>query len=580
VALFGGDLAHLRVDRALADAFPGLGSSFLPPLDEGALLFMPSVPATAGLGETQRVLGIQNRRIAEVGEVALVMGKMGRAETALDPAPLGMIETIVLLKPYRDWPVVEMPDGRHRHRTLAEVRTDLAATTDLPGVAPSWLQPIETRVVMLSTGIRAKLALQLAGQDLAALDAFATQVEPLLAAVPGAADVQMQREGGKPYGELRLDLEQLNRFGLTPEAVLSAIESGLGGMPLSMAVVGNQRYGIRLRIDREQRDDTDEIDLFPIPVGAGGHGAIPLAHLLARPTTYTLAGASTWLDTQPLAVRRAATPLGGDVWELTLPAGEEPAPGVTITARRPAASALTWTIGPMAIRSESGQRLQYVLLNTRGRGEVDVVRDADARLRAALARGDLHLPPGVTWRWVGNYEQKLKADATMRWVIGGSLAIMLVLIWLGTRSLLVTGIIVTCNLTVSCAGGFLAVWFAGAEMTTAVAVGFLVLLGVMFNDGILLGTYLHQAFATSPRDVNDRHARVFAAGLRRRRPALMTNCTTLLALIPILWAEGRGAEVMRPMVLPVIGGMIADLLSLFSVPVLYTWWWEQRLRKT
>jgi Cu(I)/Ag(I) efflux system membrane protein CusA/SilA len=144
----------------------------------------------------------------------------------------------------------------------------------------------------------------------------------------------------------------------------------------------------------------------------------------------------------------------------------------------------------------------------------------------------------------------------------------------------VTGIIVGANLSVTTAGGFIAVWLAGAELTTAVAVGFLVLMGVMFNDGILLGTYLHDQFRTLPRDLTEVHQRVFLAGVRRRRPALMTNCTTLLALVPVLFSDGRGAEVMRPMVLPVVGGMVADLISLFSVPVFYAWFWEWRLRRS
>ena len=167
----------------------------------------------------------------------------------------------------------------------------------------------------------------------------------------------------------------------------------------------------------------------------------------------------------------------------------------------------------------------------------------------------------------------------MQWALIGSVLIMLVLILIGTRSWLVTGVIVSCNLSVTTAGGFIAVWLAGAEMTTAVAVGFLVLMGVMFNDSILLGSYLHDSFRIPPKDVEDLHRRVFIAGLRRRRPALMTNCTTLLALIPVLWSDGRGAEVMRPMVLPVIGGMIADFISLFSVPVLYAWWWDKWLKR-
>jgi Cu(I)/Ag(I) efflux system membrane protein CusA/SilA len=233
----------------------------------------------------------------------------------------------------------------------------------------------------------------------------------------------------------------------------------------------------------------------------------------------------------------------------------------------------------MAIRSEGGKRTQYIMMNVRGRGEMEVVAEADARLRAALADGRLELPPGATYRWVGRYEQKLKADAALRAIIAVSFSVMVVLIYIGTRSWLITAIILFANATVTTAGGFFFVWLWGAELTTAVAIGFLVLLGVMFNDGILLGTYLQEKFRVAPKTMDEVHRRVFEAGLRRRRPAIMTNATTLLSLVPVLWATGRGAELMVPMVLPIVGGMVFDLVSLFSVPVFYTWYWERRLAR-
>jgi Cu(I)/Ag(I) efflux system membrane protein CusA/SilA len=598
-AAAGADLSHLAADRALTRAFPGAGSSFLPPLDEGSLLFMPSLPATGGLGETQRVMQAQNRAIASVPEVAGVMGKMGRAETALDPAPIGMIETVVLLKPYAAWPVHEItaPDGtiEQRPRTLAEVRAALAALADIPGVAPSWLQPIETRVVMLSTGIRSLLALQVLGDDQDALERFAEAAEKVIQGTPGAVDVQMQREGGKPYAEIRLDPAKLARFGLTVEQVMRSVETAFGGMALTYSVEGALRYPVRIRYLRERRDDPDELTQLQIPVTAG-HGAIPLSSVLAAPTVHTLefsspAQLSAFHAQLSLTHQRNFTVLSPTRAELTLPAGESldpvlqlvprhsslvPAP--LVTASRSDAG-LTYTIGPMAIRSEGGKRTQYVLLNARDRGEVEVVRDADARLRAALADGRLSLPTGATYRWVGRYEQKLKADASLRWIIAASLLVMVVLIYVGTRSWLITAIIIFANATVTTAGGFFFVWLWGAELTTAVVVGFIVLLGVMFNDGILLGTYLHEQFRTPPRDVAEVHARVFHAGLRRRRPAIMTNATTLLSLLPVLWATGRGSELMQPMVLPVVGGMIFDIVSLFSVPVFFTWYWERKLAR-
>jgi Cu(I)/Ag(I) efflux system membrane protein CusA/SilA len=605
-AAAGADLSHTTLDQQLTARFPGVGSSFLPPLDEGSLLFMPSIPATGGLGETQRIMLTQNRLIESVPEVASVMGKMGRAETALDPAPIGMIETVVLLKPYAEWPVHEITnaDGtvEKRPRTLVEVRAALAALTDIPGVAPSWLQPIETRVVMLSTGIRSLIALQVLGDDTDALERFAEAAEKIIQPTPGAVDVQMQREGGKPYAEIRLDPARLARFGLTNEQVMRTVESALGGMAVTYSVEGALRYPVRIRYARERRDDADEILQLQVPVTAG-HGAIPLSSLLALPTVYTLelqppadasAGSASDFSSPgvlaafPLVHQRNLTVLSPTRAELTLPAGESiasvlsplaPRLSPLVTAQRPSESGLTYTIGPMAIRSENGKRTQYVLLNARGRGEVEVVRDADARLRAALADGRLELPAGATFRWVGRYEQKLKADASLRWIIAVSLAVMVVLIYVGTRSWLITAIIILCNASVTTAGGFFFVWLWGAEMTTAVVVGFLVLLGVMFNDGILLGTYIQEQFKTPPKTLAEVNQRVFHAGLRRRRPAIMTNATTMLSLIPVLWSTGRGSELMIPMVLPVVGGMVFDIVSLFSVPVFFTWYWERRLAR-
>ncbi len=594
--VFGADLTQTRADRWLSETFPGLTENFLPPLDEGSLLFMPSILSQGGLGESLRVMSMQNRQIATVPEVYALMGKMGRAETALDPAPIGMVETVVVLKPYSEWPIHDhlKKDGslERRPRTLAEVRSALVAATDIPGVAPSWLQPIETRVVMLSTGIKSLIALQVSGDDSEELERFIESAEKVVQGVPGAVDVTAQREGGKPYAEIRLDYERLARFGITADAVMMAVETALGGMPITVSVEGNQRYGIRLRYLRERRDDADELALMQVPVMSGGHGAIPLASLVAAPIQYTLrfdraAGAPTAADFRrqlPLAYQRTFAPVSDDLAELTLPAGDAlPAmvtagAGITVIGQIPHPSALTWTLGPMQIRSENGKRVAYVLLNTRGRGEVEVVEDADRRLKAALSKGDIALPAAATFRWVGRYEQKLRADRTLRLVISVSLIAMIGLIFIGTRNWVTTAIIVLGNAPVTIAGGLLGVWAFGAEMTTAVTVGFIALLGVMFNDGILIGIYLDEQFRDPPRDVAGVRARVLAAGLRRIRPALMTNLATLISLVPILWSYGRGSEIMLPMALPTIGGMFIDMLSPFMVPCLYAWYWERRVR--
>ena len=559
--------------------------SFLPPLDEGSLLFMPSLPAGAGPGETQRVMATQNRAISDIPEVAGVMGKMGRAETSLDPAPIGMVETVVLLKPYREWPVEDLllPAGgsERRPRTLAEVRAALAAASDVPGVAPSWLQPIETRVVMLSTGIKSLIALQVSGDDSEAIERFITAAEPVIQGTPGATDVQANRESGKPYAEIRLDRERLARFGLSIEQVMMAVESAIGGMPLTTSVEGNQRYGIRLRYLRERRDDPDELALLQVPVMSGGHGAVLLSSLVARPVIHTLRFTDqtpeAWRATQSLAIARNLTVLDAHTAELVLPAGEALPPGLDLISQRPHPDALTYTIGPMQIRSENGKRVGYVLLNVRDAGEVEVVTEANRRVQQALSDGRLSLPPGASLKWVGRYEQKQRADAILRWVIIASLGAMVLLIYLGTRNWVTTIIIVVGNLPVVIAGGLIGVWLADAQMTTAVMVGFIALLGTTFNDGILIGLYLDERFKAMPRTIAEVRRLTIEAGQRRIRPALMTNCTTMFSLIPILWSDGRGSEIMLPMALPIIGGMIIDMLSPFTVPCLYAWWWERKL---
>jgi Cu(I)/Ag(I) efflux system membrane protein CusA/SilA len=208
-----------------------------------------------------------------------------------------------------------------------------------------------------------------------------------------------------------------------------------------------------------------------------------------------------------------------------------------------------------------------------------VVDEAERRLQAALSAHRLELPAGATYQWVGRYQQKRHADAILRVVVAASLAVMVMLIYLGTRRWLTTLVIVGCNIPVTVAGGFLAVAWWGADLTTAVTVGFLALLGVMFNDGIVMGVYLDQQFRVPPQDPGDARAKVLAAGLRRIRPALMTNLCTLLGLVPLLWADGRGADLMQPMALPCIGGMLVDLITLFSVPCLYCLAWEWRLAR-
>ncbi|MBA2479265.1 MAG: efflux RND transporter permease subunit [Planctomycetes bacterium] len=593
----GVDLRTTGADRWLRAAFPGLGDGFLPPLDEGGLLFMPSILSQGGIGESLRIMQSQNRAIAAVPEVASLMGKLGRAESGLDPAPTGMVETVIQLKPYRDWPEVDVPTPggttERRPRTLTEVRAALAEATDIPGVAPSWLQPIEARVVMLADGIKSPVALQVAGDDRHDVQRFTEAVERILRLVPGAVDVSAQREDGKPYAEVRLDDQRLARYGLDREGAMMSVEAALGGMPVAATIEANQRYAVRLRYARERRDDPDELALTQVGLMVGGHGAITLSSLVKPPQIHLLT-CDPALD--PLDIRRGLTPeharnltivAPGKV-EMTVPAGESLPPAIALALAsgrmrldsiRPHPHALTWTIGPMSVRSENGKRVSHVFMNPAEGVAQEVVAESNRRIASAIRDGSLEQPANTTYRWVGRSENQARADRIMRVVIGASLCLMVILIYLGTRRWMTTAVIVCANLPVTVGGALLALWAWDVQLTIAVAVGFLALLGTMFNDGILIGIYLDQLFKDVPADVQAVRQRVIAGGLRRIRPALMTNVVAIAALAPVLWLDGRGSEIMTPMALPIIGGMCVNLVSVFTVPCVYAWYWERRVRR-
>ena len=515
---------------------PGLGREFMPPLDEGSLLYMPSLLPQGSLAQAVFVNSQQDLAIASVPEVESVVGKIGRAESALDPAPIGMMEAIVVLKPEDQWrtrPVTRFFAAwpawlkaplawawpEERRVTKQEILAELSERTRIPGVLPTWLQPIQTRLVMLQTGFRAMMGVKIFGSDLGEIERIGLAIEQLLREVPGATDIVADRIVGKPYIQIAIDRERIARYGVHVQDVQDVIEMALGGANLMESVEGRERYPIRVRLARDFREDLTAIERANVPAANGAQ--VPLAQL------------------------------------------------ATIES----------VLGPQEIKGERGLLVGYVTMNTRDRDEVSVVQDAEALLQRALKDGRLVLPSGYYWEWSGQFENQVRATARMRILVPITLAIMFVMLYLGFSRWWIAPVIFF-GVLVSASGGFVMLALWGVNLSVAVWVGFLVLFGVVDDDGVVIATYLEDVFAdrrfASVQEIRDA---VLDAGLRRIRPCLMTLATTVFGLLPIFWSTGRGSDVMQPMAIPVMGGMAVSVVTLFIVPCVFCaveeWKWRR-----
>ena len=554
--------------------FPGLGREFMPPLDEGAFLWMPTTMPHASLAEVIEVLRYQDMAIASVPEVVNVTGKIGRAESALDPAPISMIETVIDYQPeyltdmngrrvnfrydrqqeafVRDHQGELIPDpaGRpyrqwrdHIH-SPQDIWDEIVRAAQIPGTtsAPK-LQPIETRLVMLQTGMRAAMGIKLRAPDLATLDRMAVEIERLVRQVPAvnAATVNADRVVGKPYFEIEIDRAAIARYGMKITDVQDVISVALGGRTLTTTVEGRERFPVRVRYARELRDDPEAMGRVLIPAADGTQ--IPLVEI----------------------------------------------------------ADIRFTRGPQMIRSEDTFLTAYVTFGPRaGLAEVEVVEQVRDFLRAQIETGGLEVPPGVSWRFAGNYEHQLRAAKTLAIVLPVSLLLIFLILYFQFRSVATT-LIVFSGIGVAWAGGFVMIYFYGQpwfanfdvfgvnmrqlfqlhaiNLSVAVWVGFLALFGLATDDGVVIATYLRQSFAKRRTEtVAQLRAATVAAGLRRVRPCLMTSATTILALLPVLTATGRGADIMLPLAIPSVGGMSLVLLTRFTVPVLFCLVEESKLK--
>ena len=562
------------------------GKEFMPSLNEGSFLLMPTSMPHAGVEENKKVLQQLDMAVASIPEIETVVGKAGRTESALDPAPMSMYENIIQYKPeymlndqkkrqrfkvnkegafalkdgsfvanpnnfkgpsvlnreikreqlvpdkngafYRNWrPEIKSPD---------DIWNEIVKVTRLPGVtsAPK-LQPIETRLVMLQTGMRAPMGIKVKGQHLEQIEAFGIALEGILKEVEGVKKeaVFADRIVGKPYLLIDIDRERIARYGISIDKVQNVLKIALGGMALTQTVEGRERYTVRVRYPRELRENPTDLEQIYIPVEKGN--PVPLSEL----------------------------------------------------------ASIRYEKGPQVIKSEDTFLIGYVLFDKMdGFAEVSVVENAQGIIKEKIAKGELIVPQGINYQFTGTYENQIRAEKTLSIVVPLALLLIFLILYFQFRSVS-TSLMVFSGIAVAFAGGFILIWLYGQQwflnfnflgqnlrelfqmhpinLSVAVWVGFIALFGIATDDGVVMATYLKQTFdKNKPADKNEIKAAIIEAGNKRIRPCLMTTATTILALLPVLTSTGRGSDIMIPMAIPGFGGMLIALITLFVVPVLYS----------
>lgn len=516
--LFGADLNDFPGYVDAKHVFTGLQSDDWIALDEGSWFYMPTLYPAASFSQAMQVLQTQDVLIGQIPEVKDVLGKIGRVESALDPAPAAMVETYVMLKPESEW---------REGVTARDVWDEINRVATLPGVTPaSALQPIEGRVVMLQSGIKAPMAIRIYGDKLDTLADAAMDVAAELKKSPliNAGTVNPDIVLGKPYVEFTVDREAASRYGMSAAMVNQVIETALGGMNLIKTVEGRERYPVRLRYSRDVREQIDGLKRLPVVTHSGA--VVPLNELAKLETTW----------------------------------------------------------GPGAINSENGRLVAHVSFMTNSsKGALESVAAIEEQLLAAQALppsnpNRLSLPAGYSLEAVGSFRNQIEANRRLMWIIPLVICINLLLIYMEFRNFSIS-LAVFSGIPVAFAGGMIAIATMGVELNTAVWVGFIALFGLAVDDGVVMATYIHQLLKKRKvTSIDDIRNTVYEAGLKRIRPCMMTTVTTLAALLPVLMATGRGADVARAMAIPVFGGMLVEPFTSFIVPTLYCGYLELKMR--
>ncbi|HAO80803.1 MAG TPA: CusA/CzcA family heavy metal efflux RND transporter [Verrucomicrobia subdivision 3 bacterium] len=503
--------------------YQNIGSEFMPPLYEGDLLYMPTTFPGISPTKAREILQVTDRLIKSFPEVAEVFGKAGRAETATDPAPMDMIETTIRLKPESEWPAVDIKDDdgkviAHRKRTPDELTDAMNNVVQIPGLNNAWTMPIRTRIDMLSTGIKTPVGIKIAGADLATLERIGTEVEAVVRKVPGTTSVFAERVMGGRFIEFEIDRDAIARYGLTLADVQEVLSVALGGMPLTTTVEGLQRYTINLRYGRDFRSDLRALRediVVPTPTGA----QIPLGQL----------------------------------------------------------ATVKVVDGPMGIKSEGAVPNAWVYVDIRGVDVGTYVQMAMRAVNEAVARGDIKLPGGYNIFWSGQYEYMLRAKERLMTVVPLTLLIIMLIIYLNTKSAIKTAIVMLA-VPFSLVGAFWAIYLCGYNLSVAVWVGIIALAGLDAETGVVMLLYLDLAFADwkqkgAMNTTADLHEAIYHGAVKRVRPKAMTACVIIAGLAPILWSHGAGADVMKRIATPMVGGVITStIMELAVYPAIYFLW--------
>jgi Cu(I)/Ag(I) efflux system membrane protein CusA/SilA len=504
-----------------------LGSEFMPPLYEGDLLYMPTTLPGISITKARELLQQTDRIIKQFPEVHHVFGKVGRADTATDPAPLSMIETTIMLKPEEEWPAVDITDRAghvtaHRRRTPDELVDAMNAAIRFPGVTNAWTMPIKTRIDMLATGIKTPIGIKISGANLPTLQRIGEQIEAVMRRVPNTLSVYAERVVGGNYINFTINRDEIARSGLTVGDVQDVISSAIGGMNVSTTVEGLERYPINLRYPRELRDNLDLLRAIIVPTPLGQH--VPLGQL------------------------------------------------VTLEVAK----------GAPSIKSENSRPNTWIYVDIR---DVDVgtyVERAQRTVAAAIKSGEVVLPAGYNIVWSGQYEYMLRAQQRLRVVVPITILIILVIIYLNTQSLLKTAIVMLA-VPFSLVGAIWLIWALGYNMSIAVWVGIIALAGLDAETGVVMLLYLELAHEEwvqrgTMRSLGDLRAAIYHGAVQRLRPKAMTVSVILAGLLPIMWSHGTGADVMKRIAVPMVGGVTTSfLMELLVYPAIYFVWRGWRL---
>jgi Cu(I)/Ag(I) efflux system membrane protein CusA/SilA len=529
----------------LGKAFPyqSLGSEFMPPLYEGDLLYMPTTFPGISPTKAREVLQQTDQMIRAFPEVHHVFGKIGRAESATDPAPMDMIETTIMLKPEEEWPAVAIKDtdGKviaHRRRTVDELVTAMNAAVQIPGLTNAWTMPIKTRIDMLATGIKTPVGIKVAGPSLAELERIAGQIEGKIRQVPGTGSVFAERVMGGNYVEFDIDRDAIARYGLTLGEVQEVLEVALGGMPLTTTVEGLERYGVILRYNRDYRENLEALRDILIPVKSAG-------------TAVAMGGGTTALMAQVPLSQLAK---------------------VRVVA------------APMGIKSEAAIPNAWIYVDVQGVDIGTYVRNAQHTIGDAIQRDEIKLPTGYSVFWSGQYEYMLRAQQRLLLVVPLTLLIIIFIIYLNTQSWIKTAIVLLA-VPFSLVGAFWMLHLSGYNLSVAVWVGIIALAGLDAETGVVMLLYLDLAYddwkkkglLTSTAGLRDA---IYHGAVKRVRPKAMTAAVIIAGLLPILWSHGAGADVMKRIATPMVGGVVTStLMELLVYPAIFFIWRARSLAK-